>query len=868
MMPPGDGPVPPPGDEPRPGHGEPPVAGSPPGRGFGQRPAIGKRSPLAGMIPAGGVRIDLAPPGSDQPPEPPPSRDELVRRIPVFVRPGVVAALSVCAGVAAADGLGAASMPGSGLLLAAALLCAVIAAFVPALAGGGRTGRGIAISMLALACAGLGAARTTAVLYERTRDDLATVLAASAPAPVASSPAARNRPPSVVLTVSGIVESVELASADPRPSPFANDSASGFRPVDHGTAVLRVRELAGRPVTGRLRLALPPDVVLSVGANVSVTGQFLAPSEPGAPGQRQAERIATASGMAGTLLCRDGSLVRSLDPPGPVAAAEGRTRAMIDSLRSTTRGLLGLSATPPSAGSGSASPPQRAEVDALIAALLLGEYQPAIRETSDRFARLGLLHALSISGFHIAVIAAVVGVLLRLAGLLGRANRIALVMVVVLYMLMLPAAAPITRSGLTMAAGALVLTLGRSYDPLNILGFIAAGLALWNPVDVFTPGFPLTFIATGALLRFTGPIAGVATGLVARLIQPESERLRGALATGWSWRPLAGALLRAVLAAVGVGLVIWCVTAPTIVAASGWLSLLGIFISLALAPLISGVLVLSLLGILAGLAATLVGADAASMLWLMAPARWLAGITLWLSTQADAVPGVAVLLPPLGATLGPIWAVATTAMVWFALEARLVLGWRGGFGRLLRTGGVVALLLILAVTLYRGDTAASGPGTVDQISVGSGTATLVRGVPQGAPAGTMLIDPGSRGPNGAAAAAAALRRALRELGSGSTPDVLITGATVQHAGALPELVESMGVRRVMLAHGLSRLVATGPDRPISKLVAGLRARGISIVELAPGTVLQYGTNAVRLGANRDGTDRYEILGMSPPPGGD
>lgn len=868
MMPPGDGPVPPQGSGPGPDPGGPPAPGNPPGRGFGQRPAIGKRSPLAGMVPAGGVRIDLAPPGGDQPPDLPPSRDEVVRRMPVFVRPGVVAALAVCVGVAAADAIGEASMPGSGVLLAAALLSAITAAALPPLLGVSRARRAVTISLLALACAGLGAARTTAVLHERVRDDLATVLAASAPAPVASAPAARNRPPAAVLTVSGIVESVELASADPRPSPFASDGASGFRPVDHGTAVLRVRELAGQPITGRLRLALPPEVVLRVGANVSVTGQFLAPSAPGAPGQRQAERNAAATGMAGTLLCRDGSLIRQLDPPGPLAAAEGSARAAIDSLRSTTRGLLGLSAKPAAAGSGSASTPQRAEVDALIAALLLGEYQPAIRETSDRFARLGLLHALSISGFHIAVIAAVVGVLLRLAGLLGRANRIALVAVVVLYMLMLPAAAPITRSGLTMAAGALVLTIGRAYDPLNILGFIAASLALWNPVDVFTPGFPLTFIATGALLRFTGPVSGVATALVARLIQPESERLRGALATGWSWRPLAAAVLRAVLAAGGIGLVIWCVTAPTIVAASGWLSLVGILISLALAPLISGVLVLSLLGILAGLAASLAGADAATTLWLMAPARWLAGITLWLSTQADSVPGVAVLLPPLGPTLGPIWAVATTAMVWFALEARLVLGWRGGIGRVLRASGVVTVLLILAVTLYRGDTAASGSGQVDQISVGSGTATLVRGVPQGAPAGTLLIDPGSRGPNGAAAAAAALRRALRELGCGSTPDVLITGATVQHAGALPELIESMGVRRVMLAHGLSRLVATGPDRPISKVVAGLRARGISIVELPPGAVLQYGTNAVRLGANRDGTDRYEILGMSPPPGGD
>lgn len=837
------------------------------------------------MVRAGGVRIDLAPGTDQEPPEPPLSRAELVRRMPVLARPGVLAALAVCAGVATADALGPSALPGSLTLLAAAMLSAILAAVAPLLLGANRVGRTVTLVLLMLACAGLGAAHTSAVLSERARDDLASVLDASGPASnpatnPATNPTPSPRPVAPVLTVSGIVESVELASADPRPSPFASDNATGFRAVDHGTAVLRVRELAGQAVFGRLRLALPPEVVLRVGASITVTGQFLAPSPPGGPGQRQTERVAAAAGMAGTLLCRDGSLIRELQAPGPLAAAEGWSRTTVDRLRNTTRLLLGLAASPsgsgPAASSSNSSPAsspalsRRAEVDALIAALLLGEYQPAIRETSDRFARLGLLHALSISGFHIAVIAAVVGVLLRLAGLLGRANRIALVAVVVLYMLMLPAAAPITRSGLTMAAGALVLTFGRAYDPLNILGFIAAALALWNPVDVFTPGFPLTFIATGALLRFTGPVAAAAAGLVARFLPPESERLRGALATRWSFRPLTGAVLRAGLAAFGIGLVIWCVTAPTIVACSGWLSLLGVVVSLVLAPLISGVLVLSLLGIVAGLAvalaASVTGGESPSLLWLMAPARGLAGTTLWLSTQADAIPGVAVLLPPLGASLGSIWAIATTTMVWLVLEARLVLTPRWRISRLLPTASVLALLAVLVISLSRGDPAARGSGRVDQIAVGSASAMLLRGVTESAPAGTLLINPGSRGPTAAAASAAALRRAVRDLGCGSTPDVLLTGATVQHAGALPELVEPLGIRRVLLAHGLSRLVATMPDRPISRIVAALRARGVSIVELPPGATLQYGAHAVRLLANRDGSDRFEIVGMSPPPG--
>jgi len=811
---------------------------------------------------------------------------------PAWMMPGVVAVLACSFGVVLSDnalgelwleaGLGAGVL---GVVTAAAngLL------FKGALNGDAGPAFGLRTwfvrTALVLVCVLLGISRGGAALHLRAADDLASGLGAGG----GDGPGTNAQR---VLTVRGIVEDAELGgpgTGSGGPNPWQADNSGAFRAADHGTVVLRLSHAGSaggdgagvaagaaagmdqrgmQPVTGRMKLALPPGMNVKVGEGIEATGLLLPRRGDGVPGQSHAERKARAQGVAGTLVCRDAALLKRTELNGVIMHAEGRVRAGLAVMRSGAKGLLGLDADGGGAGvAGTAEEAggtsRRAETDAFIAALLLGEYQPAIRETADRFARLGLLHALSISGFHIAVLAVVAGLVLRALGVLGRANRLVLVLVVLGYVAMLPAAAPITRSAMTMGVAALVMTFGRQYNQLNLLGFIGAALALANPVDVFTPGFALTFLATGALLRLSGPAAALAQR-IGWMNNDAAVELRGAVATDWTPWPLVLGAARGITAAALIGGVIWLLTAPTILVFSGWLSVLGVLVSLALAPLISLVLVLALLGLLVGGVvqggAWLIGAAGVRAVWSMEPARAVAELTLALSRAADEIPGVALLLPPFGGDVlmgtalagwAPVlWAAAATASVWVVLECALI-GCVAGAdrdnaregGRRVPLGAAGAVLMAaaaLGLLLMRGDVAAAGRGRVDKLELGAGTATLVRGALADGSAGVLLIDPGARGPNSCGAAAGAIRRAVRAVGCGQTPTVLLTGATVQKAGAVAELAAALGVRRVLLSAAVGEFVELSPNRPLSQVMRELRARGVEVVAMRPGETLVFG----------------------------
>ncbi len=822
------------------------------------------------------------------------------RERPAWMMPGVVAMLACCFGVVLSDGgLGelwfeAGIGAGVGAGIGAGVLVAVMAAGSGLLTSMARMGdavraRGLRTwfvrTALVMVCVLLGICRGGAALHLRAADDLASGLGAGN---ADGAGASTQR----VLTVRGIVEDAELGgpgTGGGGPNPWQADNSGAFRAVDHGTVVLRVSDagsaggdgLGGttgaavefvqrgmQPVTGRMKLALPPGMSVNVGEGIEATGLLLPRRSDGVPGQSQAERTARAQAVAGTLVCRDATLLKRKEITGAMARAESQVRAGLAVMRSGAKGLLGLDTDGGGADDAgdkkdTERAARRAETDAFIAALLLGEYQPAIRETADRFARLGLLHALSISGFHIAVLAVVAGLVLRGLGVLGRANRLVLVLVVLGYVAMLPAAAPITRSAMTMGVAALVMTFGRQYNQLNLLGFIGAALALANPVDVFTPGFALTFLATGALLRLSGPAAAL-TQRIGWMNSDAASELRGALATDWTPWPLLLAAARGTTAAALIGGVIWLLTAPTILVFSGWLSVLGVLVSLALAPLISLVLVLSLLGLLVGGVvqggAWLIGAAGVQAIWVMEPARAVADLTLMLAKAADGIPGVALLMPPFGGDVltgtwlagwAPVlWAAAATASVWVVLECALIPGVTGDAGESARAGvrrvppaaagTLLAAAVALGVLLLRGDIAATGSGRVDRLDLGAGTATLVRGALADGAAGVLLIDPGARGPNGCGAAAGAIRRAVRAVGCGQTPTVLLTGATVQKAGAAAELAAALGVRRVLLGAAVGEFVKLSPDRPLSQVMRELKSRGVEVVVMRPGETLLFG----------------------------
>jgi competence protein ComEC len=143
---------------------------------------------------------------------------------------------------------------------------------------------------------------------------------------------------------------------------------------------------------------------------------------------------------------------------------------------------------------------------ALARALLIADTRsldPAVR---DRYAAAGLVHMLSISGLHVAIIALAVELLCRAARLPPRAASITTLVLVAGYVMVIGAPPPAVRSAVMLGVSAMSRLAQRNTSPWASLA-IGAGVPLLIPRTVLDLGWQLSvlgmagLIASGALAR-------------------------------------------------------------------------------------------------------------------------------------------------------------------------------------------------------------------------------------------------------------------------------------------------------------------------------------------------------------------------------
>jgi len=144
-------------------------------------------------------------------------------------------------------------------------------------------------------------------------------------------------------------------------------------------------------------------------------------------------------------------------------------------------------------------------ISSVLAALLIGDQKRIPRELSDAYTRAGVNHILSISGFHVGIIAAFISLaalwlLTRSEYLTLRFNvrRLVVLLAVpsMLFYLFLTGNAPATaRSVIMLAAFAIALYAERESDPINTLLLAAFLLIAINPPTLFDISFQLSFIS-------------------------------------------------------------------------------------------------------------------------------------------------------------------------------------------------------------------------------------------------------------------------------------------------------------------------------------------------------------------------------------
>lgn len=150
------------------------------------------------------------------------------------------------------------------------------------------------------------------------------------------------------------------------------------------------------------------------------------------------------------------------------------------------------------------------KVSSVLAALLIGDQKRIPRELADAYTRAGANHILSISGFHVGIIAAfftliLLWILTRSEYLALRCNvrRLVVLLAVpsmLLYLFITGNAPATARSVIMLAAFATALYAERESDPVNTLLLSAFFLVVINPPTLFDISFQLSFLSLWGII--------------------------------------------------------------------------------------------------------------------------------------------------------------------------------------------------------------------------------------------------------------------------------------------------------------------------------------------------------------------------------
>lgn len=255
--------------------------------------------------------------------------------------------------------------------------------------------------------------------------------------------------------------------------------------------IIEAETVNGSRTTGRMMLTIkgePPAVM--TGDHLSFVTRLRSPRNFGIPGEYDFQRALALQGIFATGTLADGDAVVSLnEQPGfPL-------QRRIDELAEWLGRFIDKSVPAPESG--------------VLNALLVGDRGSIPAELEDLYARTGVNHILSISGFHLGIVAVVIYQLLLLAArqssrLLQYNIRWMLLLSTLPFLLaylLVSGAAPATlRSALMISSCFLALFLERETDTLNSLSLAAFAILALTPAALFDLSFQLSFLALWGIL--------------------------------------------------------------------------------------------------------------------------------------------------------------------------------------------------------------------------------------------------------------------------------------------------------------------------------------------------------------------------------
>jgi competence protein ComEC len=550
----------------------------------------------------------------------------------------------------------------------------------------------------------------------------------------------------------------------------------------------------------------PPDMDLGHGQPVKLTGIYTPVTPALNPGQPDRVRLARQAGRVGSLSLTSTSLI-----------LPARHDSWSDHAAAASRRFLAMFRERASRALDAATP--EGESRALVKALILGESDPGLDEATAIFSRLGIVHILSISGFHVSAMALFVSFLVRLLGERGRWQTALLALPIFAYLLLVPAQAPVLRAGVLALVIILAELASRRYDQATLLLWTCIGLLIWRPMDLWSLGFQLSCGMTLALL-WIGPLA--------------HDKLWGArVIIPGAWRRVTPLRLftGALTSAASVSLLCWSLSTPLVAWRTGQVSLLAVIASVLLAPVFAALMYLSFAALLIGI---LIPPVASVVSWTVGVAVGeLARLALALASALDAVPASSFLSPPI-----PWWAaLALTASVlwwWVRGDRRSPVSWAVAAASV----AILAAGITLTTRLPRDVIL-----RLDTLAVADGSCHIVRSGDQ-----ALLWDCGSLRPG---VGVRELPAAMRALGIWRIPTAVISHGDYDHYAALPDLADRIGLKRVLAGDRFLARAAASPEGPAAALLQALRERSIDVIPVSA--------------AHHEPFGAARITFLSPPP---